>query len=325
MIWGQAKACNLNPLKAMATKRVNTLPTPPAVQAMVDALTTQCPEGHWAASHGLGAYSNQWMVFSEVLRARIDELKQAGEVTRGGYRVGIRVILDADSIHTAYFQFDCEAAHRRLKANFRPEMLDGLLAYSGDGEVWCYGVKMKNGKNRRQHVLAKTQPAEAIQGWLNDPSFYSVGTPQERLFELEVGSYQFETEAALIAKADRLAAAYLPFLKAILPLEGEPISAKRLTRQDPLRRNLPKVTGPVSQCSCEHRKIDGLDSRLACAGRLEAAHIRPYQQGGSGDASNGLWLCHVHHCETEGRIEGNRLSVRLLEHVAVTRRSALAR
>ena len=308
----------------MATKRINTLPTPPAVQALLSALTAQCPEGHWAASHGLGNYSNQWMVFSEVLRARIDELKLAGEVTRGGYRIGVRVILNSDSIDISYFHFDCEAAHRRLKANFRPEMLDGLLAYSGDGEVWAQGWKMKNGTAPREHVVVKTQPAQAIQGWLNDPRFYNVGTAQERLFCLEVGAYRFNSDSALIAEAGRLAAAYLPLLKAILPLEGEPIAAKRLTRIDPLRRNLAKVTGPVSQCSCEHRKIDGLDSRLSCAGRLEAAHIRPYQQGGSGEASNGLWLCHVHHCETEGRIEGNRLSVRLLDYIPQQRSSKLA-
>ncbi len=305
----------------MATKRKNTVPIPPHVQALVDALEAVKP-AHWAASHGQGAASDRWMVYSEVFRARIDDLKLDGEVTRGGYRVGILVESAEGKLWTSFFLFDCQAAARRLKANFRSEMVEALIAMDANNRLHCAGTAMRSGNTPRNTVVNRARSAYWIHRWLLDPRYFN--ERQMQSFQLEVGIFSFDTAHQVAQDASRLAAAYLPLLECMLPLDGEPISPKRLTRVDPLRRNLAKVTGPAKQCGCEHRKIDGLDSLYPCAGRLEAAHIKPYQQGGSGDASNGLWLCHVHHCETEGRIDGNRLSVRLLDHISPTRRSSLA-
>ena len=308
------------PEMAVATKRRNTLPTPEHVQALIDALEAIRP-AHWTASHGAGHASNQWTVFSEVFRARIDDLKLDGEVTRGGYRVGILIEESGGKICTSFFLIDCQAAAKRFKTNFRPELVEALIAMEGDGRLHCAGTTMRSGDMPRDTVVNSARSAYWIWRWMIDPRFYN--ERQLQSFQLEVGIFSFDTAQQIIQEADRLAAAYLPLLECMFPLDGEPISEKRLTRLDPLRRNLSRVVGPAIQCSCEHRQIDGLDSALPCSGQLEAAHIEPYQQGGSGEASNGLWLCHVHHCETEGRLKGNRLSVRLLDHIPQLRRSSL--
>jgi hypothetical protein len=261
------------------------------------------------------------MIYSEVFRARVDDCKFDGELTRGGYRVGILIEESGGKIFTSFFLFDCQAAAKRFKVNFRPEIVEQLIALEGDGRLHCAGTIMRSGDTPRNTVETSARSAYWIWRWMIDPRFYN--ERQLQSFQLEVGIFRWGSAQQLTGEVHRLAAAYLPLLECMFPLDGEPISEKRLTRIDPLRRNLSRVAGPASQCSCEHRRIVGLDSALACGGRLEAAHITPYQQGGSGDASNGLWLCHVHHCETEGRIEGNRLSVRLLEHIPQLRRSSL--
>jgi hypothetical protein len=305
---------------AVATKRKNTLPTPAHVQALIDALEAIRP-AHWTASHGLGRASGQWTIYSEVFRARVDDCKFDGELTRGGYRVGILIEEVDNKFWISFFLFDSQAAAKRFKANFRPEMVQPLIALEHEGRLHCAGTTMRSGDTPRNTVVKSARSAYWIWRWMIDPRFYN--ERQLQSFQLEVGIFSFDTAQRITQEANRLAAAYLPLLECMFPLDGEPISEKRLTRIDPLRRNLAKVTGPAKQCSCEHRRIVGLDSTLTCGGRLEAAHIRPYQQGGSGEASNGLWLCHVHHCETEGRIEGNRLSVRLLDHIPQLRRSSL--
>jgi hypothetical protein len=111
----------------------------------------------------------------------------------------------------------------------------------------------------------------------------------------------------------------------MVPLEGEPLAPNRQGRNDQLRPNLIRTVGKPERVGCECHRIAGFRSQSPCAGRLEAAHITPYQQGGTDDPGNGLWLCHVHHCETEGRIEGSRsLGVNLMAHVAQQRFSRLA-
>ena len=308
----------------MATRRKNTLPTPAHVQAFVDALEKIKP-AHWTASHGEGAASNEWMVYSEVFRGRVDDLKLAGEEGMADYRVGIYIEeLPEDQIRTSFFLFNNQFAARRFAANFRPELLHLLNSYAGEHNVVCGSSVMATAKAKRDYQERIGQPSAWIQKWLNDPRHYARNTKQERLFELYVGRIWFNSPGLVSFWAPTLAAAYLPLLECMLPLEGEPLDPKRETRNARLRAKLAKVTGPAKQCSCEHRKIDGLDSRFACSGPLEGAHIKPYQKGGSDTADNGLWLCRVHHCETEGRIEGNRLSVRLLDHVPQQRFSRLA-
>jgi hypothetical protein len=307
----------------MATRRKNTLPITPAVQVLLDALNAIRP-AHWAASHGAGTASNTWMIYSEVFRAHVDQLKLNGEKTRGGYRVGIEVTEQDGRIETSYFMFDCEAAHKRFKANFRPEMIDRLRALGG-GKIWCHSCTMRVGDTPRQGEWRHASSSYWIQRWLMDPRYYAEGTYQARLFELNVGAFEFDSVEELSEVAPKLVAAYLPLLECMFPLDGEPISPKRLTRIDPLRRNLSRVVGKPEEVGCECHKIAGFRSQSPCSGRLEAAHVRPYQNGGTGDADNGLWLCQVHHCETEGRIEGTRsLGVNLIEHVEQQRFSRLA-
>jgi hypothetical protein len=305
----------------MATKSANTLPIPAHVQSLIDALETIKP-AHWTARHGKGRASSDWMIYSEVFRARIDDLKLGSETTRGGYRVGILVELIEGKPSTSFFLFDCSAAARRFKANFRSEMVESLMALECDGQLHCIGTSMRHGKTPRDAFQVSGKSSFWIQQWLNDPAFYN--EQQLRSFQIQIGLFTFNSVQQIVRQAASFAAAYLPLLECMVPLEGEPIALNRQARNDKLRPNLARVTGPVSQCSCEHRKIDGLDSRLACGGQLEAAHIKPYQQGGTDDPSNGLWLCSVHHCQTEARIEGNRLSVRLLDHVPQQRHSKLA-
>jgi len=60
---------------------------------------------------------------------------------------------------------------------------------------------------------------------------------------------------------------------------------------------------------CEVREIENLPTVIketACSGRVEAAHIIPYKDGGSDRLQNGIWLCHAHHRLTEGKLVGCR-------------------
>jgi hypothetical protein len=167
------------------------------------------------------------------------------------------------------------------------------------------------------------QAGRWIDHWLNSPAYFD----WDRLsrFQLVVGRCGWASCQELVEWAAPMAAAYLPVLECMVPLEGEPISARRLTRLDPLKRNLTRVVGKPEQVGCECHRIAGFRSQTPCDGRLEAAHIHPYQHGGSGDADNGLWLCHAHHCETEGRIKGSRsLGVQFEAHILQQRRSRLA-
>ena len=305
---------------AVATKRKNTLPTPAHVQALIDALEAIRP-AHWTASHGTGSASNRWTVFSEVFRGRIDDLKLADEQGRAGYRVGIEVAAMDGEIRTCFSLYDCPPAVRNFKANFHQELLRPLKEYQGAWNVTCGSRPLPNGKKSHGYLWKTGCAGTWVERWLNDPCHYD----EDRLmgFDLSIGSIWWDSAQQIAEQAAFLAAAYLPLLECMVPLDGEPLAPNRQGRNDQLRPNLARVTGPVEQCRCEHRKIDGLNSRFVCAGQLEAAHIKPYQKGGSDDPSNGLWLCHVHHCETEGRIEGNRLSVRLLDHIPQLRRSSL--
>lgn len=305
----------------MATKNKSHLPTPAHVQALIDALEALKP-AHWTARHGDGKASNEWMVYSEVFRGRIDDLKLAGDTSRDSYRVGILVEEVDSTFWTSFFLFDCQSAARKFKANFRPEMVEPLMAFERDGLLHCIGTSMRRGSIPRKGFHESHKSSFWIQKWLNDPAFYNKSQLQS--FQIEIGVFRWPCSQQIISEATTLAKAYLPLLECMVPLEGEPLDPKRETRNARLRAKLAKVTGPAKQCSCEHRKIDGLDSRLPCGGPLEGAHIKPYQKGGSDEADNGLWLCRVHHCETEGRIEGNRLSVRLLDHIPQQRFSRLA-
>lgn len=304
----------------MATKNKSHLPVPKHVQALIDALEALGP-AHWTARHGDGKASDEWFIYSEVFRGRIDDLKQAGEKGRGGYRVGIEVLVIDGQIETTFSLFDNPIAARKFKANFRSELLQPLKDFTGARNIDCGSWTLKSGKAKSTFARKLGLAGSWIERWLNDPSHYDEGRLNR--FSLNVGILSWDSPQRLIDDAAALAAAYLPLLECMVPLEGEPLDPKRETRNARLRAKLAKVTGPVKQCSCEHRKIQGLDSRFACGGPLEGAHIKPYQQGGSDEASNGLWLCRVHHCETEGRIEGNRLSVRLLDHLPQARHSRL--
>ena len=306
----------------MATRRKNTFPAPDHVQALIDALEALKP-AHWTASHGTGRASYQWTIYSKVFRARIDDLKINGEVTRGGYRVGILVEEVDNTLWTSFFLFDCQSAARRFKANFRPEMVEPLMALERDGLLHCIGTSMRRGNIPRNGFHESHKSSFWIQKWLNDPAFYNESQLQS--FQIEIGVFTFSSGRQIISEAAHLAEAYMPLLECMVPLEGEPISARRLTRLDPLKRNLSRVVGKPEQVGCEWRRIAGFHSQSPCAGRLEAAHIHPYQHGGTGDAENGLWLCVVHHLETEGRIEGTRsLGVNLIAHIEPQRRSRLA-
>jgi len=71
-----------------------------------------------------------------------------------------------------------------------------------------------------------------------------------------------------------------------------------------LRRAMSRhIVGP----SCEYHRIKRAPF-LDCdrSNRVEAAHIRPYAQGGSDRPWNGMWLCPKHHRVTEGRLSGTR-------------------
>ncbi len=115
---------------------------------MVHALEALRP-AHWTARHGKVKASNQWMVYSEVLRGRIDDCKQSGEKSRGGYRIGI-LLADYDGkIQTSFSLFDCAIAAKRFKANFRSEMVEPLIALHGDGLLECEGTTMRSGNARR--------------------------------------------------------------------------------------------------------------------------------------------------------------------------------
>ena len=73
-----------------------------------------------------------------------------------------------------------------------------------------------------------------------------------------------------------------------------------------LARNL-QVKIPKRQCEFIHIKSLPKDIKsLKCKGRLEAAHIKAHQFGGSDRFDNGLWLCSLHHRLTEGKIKGWR-------------------
>ena len=309
----------------MATKRKNTLPTPAHVQAIVDALEKIKP-AHWTAGHGKGSASTEWMIYSKVFLGRMDDAAQAGEIGCNDYRVGVLVTQNQDDqTCISFFLFGNQFASRRFKANFRPELLHLLNSYAGEHNVICACRRQKQGKKQGENHERIGQPGAWIQKWLNDPLYYiEDDVEKERVFMLSIGIVHFNSPDLATVWAPTLAAAYMPLLECMVPLEGEPIDPNREKRSAQLRAKLTKVTGPAKQCSCEHRKIDGLDSLDACGGPLEAAHIKPYQQGGSDDPSNGLWLCRVHHCETEGRIAGNRLSVRLLDHIPQRRFSRLA-
>ena len=301
----------------MATRNKSHLPIPAHVQALIDALESLKP-AHWTARHGDGSASGTWMIYSQVFRARIDDLKLAGEEGRQSYRVGLEVALEDGSLHTCFNLYDNPVAVRRFQANFRPELLRSMEDCLGPCDVTC-GSRLLKERGMSNWVWQTGLPGRLIQQWLNSPAYCSQGR-----MALAVGLRVWSTAEEIAEWAPSLAAAYLPLLECMVPLEGEPLDPKRETRNARLRAKLAKVTGPAKQCSCEHRKIDGLDSRFACGGPLEGAHIKPYQKGGSDTADNGLWLCRVHHCETEGRIEGNRLSVRLLDHIPQQRFSRLA-
>ena len=306
----------------MATRRKNSLPLPASVQAFVDALEALKP-AYWTACHGTGSNNNTWMIYSEVFRARIDDLKLANEKGRAGYRVGIEVALIDSRIETCFNLYDNPLAARLFKANFRPELLCRLTNCMGSQGVECGAYPLKQGKTKLEWDWKTGRASYWIDRWLNDPAYFD----QDRLacFQLAVGLCGWDSEQKLIEWAGTMAAAYLPLLECMVPLEGEPISSKRLTRLDPLRRNLTRVVGKPEQVGCECHKIAGFRSQSPCRGRLEAAHIRPYQNGGTGDAENGLWLCHVHHCETEDRLSGSRaLGVQLLDHIEQKRLSSLA-
>ena len=301
---------------AVATKRKNTLPTPEHVQALIDALEAIKP-AHWTARHGGGS----WVVYSEVFQGRIDDMQLEGEQGRTGYRVGVEVAEVDSRLRTCFWLFDNPPAARKFKANFHRELLQPLKTYRGHRNVECGSCPLKEGKIKSDYIWKIGAAGTWVERWLNDPRHFD----EKRLmcFDLSIGLMGWHSAQHLIDEAALVAAAYLPLLGCMVPLEGEPIDPRRTTRYDQLRPNLIRVTGPAEQCGCEHRKIDGLDSRFACAGSLEGAHIKPYQKGGGDHPSNGLWLCHVHHCETEGRLEGNRLSVRLLDHIPQLRRSSL--
>ena len=308
----------------MATKFTNSLPTPPAVQALLDAINLQCPEGHWVARHAKGKYSYQWMIFSQVLQGRIDDLKLAGEKAIGDYRTGISVDFLNGSIETSYTQFNNPAAHRLFKANFSSKMLHELIRLNFGTPIVCGAQKMKVGKKSREYTSKLCRNGMWIKHWLSHPDYYAVGTKQERMFELYVGVISWG-EKLLIKKAAQVAAAYLPLLKAILPLEGPPIDPKRQTRSDALRRNLTREVGRPDLIGCECHKIAGYEKQSPCAGVIQAAHIEPYQYGGSGESENGLWLSESCHCATEGRISGTRSAgVVLMAHIAQQRRSRYA-
>lgn len=75
-------------------------------------------------------------------------------------------------------------------------------------------------------------------------------------------------------------------------------------RNASLNRSLHKI-----EYKCEISKIKTLPKNIlkaACSGKIEGAHIKAYQRGGSDKLENGLWLCKVHHRLTEGKLEGNR-------------------
>jgi hypothetical protein len=76
------------------------------------------------------------------------------------------------------------------------------------------------------------------------------------------------------------------------------------TRNASLNRSLQKI-----EAKCEIGKIKNLPQSIlssVCSGQIEAAHIKPYKNGGSDKLSNGLWLCNYHHRITEGKLEGCR-------------------
>lgn len=60
--------------------------------------------------------------------------------------------------------------------------------------------------------------------------------------------------------------------------------------------------------ACEFLQIRDLPkvAAMACAGRIEGAHIVPHARGGSDLLKNGLWLCAAHHRVTEGKLAGTR-------------------
>ena len=306
----------------MATRRKNTLPVPAHVQALIDALEALRP-AHWTACHGTGSSSSTWMIYSEVFRARIDDLKLADEKGRAGYRVGVEVALIDGRVETCFNLYDNPMAARRFKASFHRDLLRPLKDCIGHQNVMCGAYPLKQGKAKLEWNWKTGQASHWIDQWLSDPAYFDL----DRLsrFQLAVGLCSWDSCQELIELAAPMAAAYLPLLECMVPLEGEPISARRLTRLDPLKQNLSRVVGKPEQVGCECHRIAGLHSQTPCAGRLEAAHIHPYQHGGSGDADNGLWLCHAHHCETEGRIKGSRsLGVQFQAHILQQRRSRLA-
>ncbi len=305
----------------MATKNKNTLPTPVHVQAIVDALEAIKP-AHWTARHGDGSASGTWMVFSEVFRGRIDDLKQQNKQGRGGYRVGIQIETVNGQLETCFYLYDNPIAAQQFKAGFRHQLLQPLKDRVGARNIECGSVFWPEDKSKSSFTIKRGMAGAWIDHWLTNPRYFD----ETRLmsFTLAVGVLGWASTQELVEEAPGLADAYLPLLECMVSLDGEPIDPRRTTRYDRLRPNLARVTGPAERCGCEHRRIDGLDSAWQCAGRLEAAHIKPFQQGGSDEPSNGLWLCHVHHCETEGRVAGNRLSVRLLDHIPQTRHSRSA-
>lgn len=305
----------------MATKNTNTLPVPVHVQALIDALENLKP-AHWVARHGKGSASSTWMIYSEVFRGRIDDLKLADEQGRAGYRVGIEVALIDGQVETCFSLYDNPMAARKFKANFRPELLRPLNDCLGRHNVMCGAYPLK-GSPKMEWDWKTGQASRWIDHWLNSPAYFD----WDRLsrFQLAVGQCSWASCQELVDWAAPMAAAYLPLLECMVPLEGEPLAPNRQGRNDQLRRNLIRAVGKPEQVGCECHRIAGFRSQSPCAGSLEAAHIRPYQQGGTDDPSNGLWLCRVHHCETEGRIEGSRsLGVNLMAHVAQQRFSRLA-
>jgi hypothetical protein len=75
-------------------------------------------------------------------------------------------------------------------------------------------------------------------------------------------------------------------------------------RNAALSRSLQKI-----EKICEIAKIKGCPKKIyqqKCEGRIEGAHIKPHQYGGSDKLENGVWLCNRHHRLTEGKIEGYR-------------------
>ena len=223
------------------------------------------------------------------------------------YRNGLLVDLEE---HDSYFSIvHCPAIARHIKKNFNLSTLIEVLDRTSD---WCdeYALGWSSVSMQSDFWIVHWDQAtfrgqildfESAYGLKTD-LFYGLDRRRHRNPKARKGNFFSLRMGRLgrIGSADELIDAVMPLLGWCLPTEEHPGRVASLAASL-AGAGIPKI--------CEFRSVLDAPNHFyaaACTESIEGAHIRPHALGGSAFASNGLWLCSLHHRLSEGKVVGHR-------------------